>query len=60
MTLLHPPTPIPSPQWGRGGSFRPASRFAPAVWAGRLPPPSVGEGRGGGASRRKSFDRRAA
>jgi hypothetical protein len=47
--LQEPPTPIPSPQGGRGGaSTRPKRQ---TVKSGRLPPPSVGEGWGGGAPR---------
>ena len=46
--LRQPPTPIPSPQRGRGGALaRPACL---ACKAGSLPPPAVGEGWGGGAT----------
>ena len=44
------PTPLPSPQRGRGGAMIATSCRAPDASSGRLPPPAVGEGRGGGAS----------
>lgn len=39
-----PPTPIPSPQRGRGGA--PVLRAFPDVGPGRLSPPPMGEGGG--------------
>lgn len=47
--LPKPPTPIPSPPRGRGGAFCATVRGVPDGSPGRLPPPTVGEGRGGGA-----------
>lgn len=59
MRPVLPPTPIPSPQRGRGGAL-PATLFVmPDGSAAHLPPPAVGEGRGGGAAPR-SHDWRAA
>ena len=46
--LRHPPTPLPSPQRGRGGASARPLRLT--VKAGSLPPPAVGEGWGGGES----------
>ena len=48
--LRQPPTPIPSPQGGRGGALSRTKR--PHVMARHLPPPLVGEGWGWGATRR--------
>ena len=56
--MHHPltPTPIPSPHRGRGDA--PARHLRLTPRAGNLPAPSVGEGRGGGATRH--IDRSAA
>lgn len=49
MFAMHnPPTPSPSPHGGRGDA--PARHLRLTPHAKCLPPPSVGEGRGGGAT----------
>jgi hypothetical protein len=57
MILQSPPTRIPFPQRGRGSALD--TPPCPAH-AGRLPPPSAGEGWEGGAARHKITNRRAA
>jgi len=68
------PTPVPSPRRGRGGTkFRSFAGFDCVLFprahlltaettagAERLPPPFVGEGRGGGAAVPVRADRRTA
>jgi hypothetical protein len=58
MCLHRPPTPIPSPQMGWGGAACLTVQPAPSRQTLHLPHPFVGEGWGGGAIRRQTFDRR--